>query len=297
MKNNKESLIGSVFPREDAMKTSSENRATLKILALASLFVAILAMLLIMWGFGVIGIVIGLFCGASLIGIIATSAVIKKSGRDPSALLAMAAVKPVMVLLGLCFFIGAMIYITRPEYLSIQKEYKRNNPGKSFPKDEFFGLVVGETSFDEVIEIFKAADVNYNIDHFENTDIKSLKSNEYKGSEIPLRHIALEFDQHGKIYSMLVWISRKKLSQSDLYDVNRAFNHKFGKNSSFNPKQSQRYWTHSGVEIWVRPDERAPTIEITNLPKEREVENFRRTAKLEAQKKAAEKFLLKNEKT
>jgi len=296
MKNEKETLVDSIFPKEDSAKIHSGKRATLKILGWTSPFVALLAMLLIMWGFGPIGITIGLLCGGSLTGIIITSVVMKKSGRDPSALLAIAAVNPLMILLGLCVFVGALIYFGRPEYLSVQKEYKKNNPGKAFPKDEFFGFVVGETSFDEAIEIFKAASAGYSIEHFENTDIKSLKSNEYKGSDIPLRHVALEFDKRGQIYSILVWMDSKKLSQADLFDVNRAFNYKYGKdkNSAFNPKKSQRYWTNSGVEIWVRPDERAPTIEITNLSKEREFENFRRTAQLNAAKKAANKFFPEN---
>lgn len=296
MKNEKETLVDSIFPKEDSAKANSSNRTTLKKLAQLSPFVALLAMLLIMWGFGPIGIVIGLLCGGSLIGIIITSVVMKKSGRDPSALLATAAAKPLMILLGLCVFVGALIYFARPEYLSVQKEYKKNNPGKALPKEEFFGFVVGETSFDEAIEIFKESDAGYRIDDFENTDIKSLSSNEYKGDEIPLRHVTLEFDEQGKIYSMLVWLDRKKLSQQDFYDVNRAFNYRYGKDrsSSFNPKKSNRYWTGSGIEIWVRPDDRAPIIEITNLSRQREVENFRRSAKLIAANKVANKFLPKN---
>lgn len=97
---------------------------------------------------------------------------------------------------------------------------------------------------------------------------------------------------------MLGWLDSKKLSQNDLYDVNRAFNYKYGKDrsGSFNHKESNRYWIDSGIEIWVRPDQRVPNIEITNLPQEKEVKNFRRIAKLAAAKKAANKFLPQNAK-
>jgi len=126
MKNEKENLVDSIFPEEDSDQANSNKRKPLKILAQASPFVALLVMLLIMWGFGPIGIVIGLLCAGSLIGIIITSMMMKKSGRDPSALLAVAAVKPLMILLGLCIFVGALIYFGRPEYISVQKEYKKN---------------------------------------------------------------------------------------------------------------------------------------------------------------------------
>ncbi|MCB1083032.1 MAG: hypothetical protein KDK61_01875, partial [Simkania sp.] len=98
MKNEKETLVDSIFPKEDSTKIHSGKRATLKILGWTSPFVALLAMLLIMWGFGPIGIIIGLLCGGSLAGIIITSVVMKKSGRDPSAILAIVAVKPLMIL-------------------------------------------------------------------------------------------------------------------------------------------------------------------------------------------------------
>ena len=295
MKNEKENLVDTVFPKENSSQKNPNKRNLLKAWAQASPFVALLAMLFIMWGFGPIGIVIGLLCSGSLIGIIIASMAMKKRGRDPSALLAVAAVKPLMILLGLCVFVGTLIYFGRPEYISVQKEYKKNNPGKAFPKEELFGFVVGETSFEEAIEIFKKAEAEYRIDTFENTDIKALSSNEYKGNEIPLRHVTLQFDDQGEIYSMLIWFDIKKLSQNDLYDINRAFNYRYGKgrSSSFNPKESNRYWTDSGIELWVRPDERTPTIKITNLPKEQEVENFRKIMKLSADKKAADKFLPK----
>ena len=133
MKDEKETLVDSIFPKESSSK-SSKKKGALKTWAQASPFLALLAMLLIMWGFGPIGIVIGLLCGGSLIGIITTSVIMKKSGRDPSALLAAATVKPLMILIGLCVFVGALLYLGRPEYISIQKSYQKDPSWKTFPQ-------------------------------------------------------------------------------------------------------------------------------------------------------------------
>ena len=296
MKSEKETLVDAVFPKEDGFKKAPK-RESLKTWAQASPFVALLAMLLIMWGFGPIGIVIGLFCGGSLIGIAATSVIMKKSGRDPSALLATAAVKPVMVFLGLSLFVGALIYLGRPEYISMQKAYQKEHPGKPFPKDEFFGLLVGETTFKEAQEIFRTAGGQPKIRYFENTDILSLSCKNYVNGEIPIEHITLQFDDQEKIYSMLVWLDMKKLSEIDVYDVHRAFAYKYRKRGerAFNAKKADFHHSPSGVQIYFDPDWHGAYIKIKNLPKERYVEEFRESAKLAAAKKAAEKFLPKNE--
>lgn len=298
MKNEKETLVDSIFPKEGPSKNSSKRKA-LKTWAQASPFIALLAMLLIMWGFGPIGIVIGLLCGGSLIGIITTSVIMKKSGRDPSALLAAAAVKPLMILIGLSLFVGALIYLGRPEYISVQKSYQKEHPGKPFPKDEFFGFIIGETSFNEVEEIFKNSGLPFTVRQFEDTEIRSLSCKGYANGEIPIEHISLQFDDQEKIYSMLVWLDMKKLSEKDIHDVHRAFNYKYSKRGekAFNPKEADFHFSSSGVEIYFDPDWHGSHIKITNLPKERDVENFRRNAKLIAAKRAAEKFLPKNEKT
>ena len=65
MKDEKETLVDSIFPKEGSSK-SSKKRGALKTWAQASPFLALLAMLLIMLGFGPIGIVIGLLCGLGL---------------------------------------------------------------------------------------------------------------------------------------------------------------------------------------------------------------------------------------
>ncbi len=290
----KDNLVDEVFPKEN----SGKNRP-LKQWARISLILALLSIFFTMWLFGVVGVVIGLLGTGSLVGVLLTALVMKKKGRDPSALLAAASAKPIMIFLGLIAFVWFVTYLNQPEYIASEKEYQKNNPGKVLPKDEFFGFVVGQTTFDEAVEIFKKADAKYQVDHFEETNIQSLKSNYYKGTEIPLRHIALEFDDEGKIYSILVWMDRNKLKQEDFYDVNRAFDYKYKRCSSrtFNPKDSEFYKTPSGVEIWVRPDESAPIIEVTNRRKEHQTKCFRREAKLTAAKKAAETFLPEKSKT
>lgn len=69
MKSEKETLVDSIFHKESSLKKAN-NRKKLKAWEQASPFLALLAMILMMWGFGPIGIVIGLLCGGSLIGII-----------------------------------------------------------------------------------------------------------------------------------------------------------------------------------------------------------------------------------
>lgn len=296
MKSEKETLVDSIFPKESSLKKMS-NRKKLKAWAQASPFLALLAMLLMMWGFGPIGIIIGLLCGGSLIGVIITSVIMKKNGRDPSALLATAAIKPVMILIGLSCFVGVLIYLGRPEYISVRKSYQKNHPGKPFPKDEFFGFLIGETSFNEAEEILRNSGASFTVRCFEDTEIRSLSCKGYANGEIPIEHISLQFDDQEKIYSMLVWLDMKKLSEKDIHDVHRAFNYKYSKRGekAFNPKEADFHFSSSGVEIYFDPDWHGSHIKITNLPKQKDVENFRRNAKLIAAKSAAEKFLPKNE--
>lgn len=295
MSSEKDTLVDVVFPKEPPGREKSNKRPRLKTLARISPFVALLAVIIIMWGFGPIGIIIGLLCGGSLIGIMITSVVMKKNGRDPSALLAAAAFKPLMILLGLCVFIGALIYFGRPEYISIQKDYKKNHPGKPFPKDEFFGFILGETSLEEAIEVFKAENIAYKLEPFEGTDILSLSSSEYTNSQIPFKKLFLEFDENKKIYSIKAFIDNRSLKEESLFSIHRAFNRKFKRKGDkpFNEQKMHFYWTNRGATIVFNPSRRLPSISIENSPKEKQFESFRDKAKLVSAQNAVDKIFPK----
>ena len=83
--------------------------------------------------------------------------------------------------------------------------------------------------------------------------------------EIPIEHISLQFDNQEKIYSMLVWLDMKKLSE----------------------KEADFHFSSSGVEIYFDPDWYGSHIKITNLPKQKDVKNFRRNTKFDCNKKCS----------
>lgn len=254
---------------------------------------SILSISLMMWWFGGVGIFIGIFCTISLIGVFIIAASMKRKGRDPSALLATASAKPIIIFVGFCAYILALAYLGRPEYISVQKEYKRNHPGQAFPKDELFGFVIGETSFDEAIAILEAAGSPYKIGHFEDTDIPSLSAKNYKHGKIPFKDVSLEFDGNNNVYFFEGIIDEKALEKGDILDIHRAFNYRFKRrgNEPFRAGRLEYYWTQRGSKITFHPYQDISSISIKNTPLEQEVEGYRNYAKRRAAQKAHEKWL------
>ena len=250
---------------------------------------AVISIILMMWWFHEVGIFIGIVCAISLIGIFITAATMKRKGRDPSALLATVSAKPVMIFLGLCSYVFVLAYLGRPEYISIQNEYRKNHPGQALPKDELFGFVIGETSLEEAIDILKAAGSSYKIGNYQDTDIPSLSASNYQHEKIPFKEVFLEFDKNNKIYCFKGYLNENLLSNEDILDIHRAFNYRYKKrgNKPFQAGTMGSYWTQKGSVITVSP---RGTIWIENLPLEQEVEGYRNYAKRRAEEKAYGKW-------
>ena len=287
-------ILDTVFPRDNDPNT----RKGLKTWAKIAPFVAI-AVLFLFTLLGPVGVFLAIICSIPIIGLILTALSMKKAGRDPSAILAIIPLTPLKILTVLIIVGGTFAYFAQPEYVTLQKEYRKSNPGKPIPKERHFGFTVGETTFGEAIEIFNQANASYTIEYVKDTYIRSLKSEDYPGEKIPLEKIELDFDQENKIYNIKAHIDAEKLTEEDIYSIHKAFNYKYTliSRDPFDAKESQLYLAISGAHIYFDPDsrfffgKRNPYVSITNSPKKESVEMFRENTKRRLGKEFSEKFL------
>ena len=233
---------------------------------------------------------------------------LKERGRDPSAMIAWTSLKSIAIVLLLGLVILHLEKPETPRWKSevavAQNNWHAAHPEKPFPKEEYFGFIMGETTFDQAIHVLNNAGASFDIKYVKGTDIRRIKTNSYGADfSIPIKALVLDFDDEGKVYSVHAWLSTDKctyeLAKERVINVSKAFKYKYDKENSgnvdFDPGKYQKYYTPGGVLVYFYPHPKdIPAwgrIEYTNLCKQEAVEKLREEArKRQAQLNASEIF-------
>lgn len=288
MGSEKSSLLDDIFPKEKNTSSDGVGREKLRKFGKVSPLISFALIAFIMVFFGPIGIFVGVLCGMWLIGILFSAYVMKKSGRDPSAILALSVLRPLKVLVTFCIVVGVVLYIGHGfETKAVKREEKKieeqvKKASIPLPKDTFFGFTLGETSFDEVVGIFKVQGVKFEVKSFKDTEIPSITGLDYRHNKTHIKKIRLEFDEEGNVYS--VWASLHGEGESRMRQIYRAFEAKF-ESKGMNSEMFGGEFITPGKSL-IEISCQGQKIEFTNGKKKVSVEKFRK----KAQEEAAEKF-------